>query len=93
MQRLSPRFTWLPTVSRPSEEPVPWGGETGHVQDIWRLRRLGERWGFQPTVEDSDVFLCGAPAMIDDVTAMLVAEGFKADEKGKPGQIHAERYW
>ncbi len=93
MQRLSPRFSWLPTVSRPAEEPVPWGGLTGHVQDVWRRGLLAERWGFRPTPENSDVFLCGAPAMIDDVTAMLVAEGFVADAKGKLGQIHAERYW
>jgi hypothetical protein len=31
--------------------------------------------------------------MIDDMTAMLGAEGFAKDEPGKPGQIHAERYW
>jgi ferredoxin--NADP+ reductase len=93
MQRLSTRFTWLPTVSRPDEEPVPWGGETGHVQDVWRRSRLAERWGFSPAPANSDVLLCGAPAMIDDMTAMLVAEGFQPDEKGKPGQIHAERYW
>jgi len=93
MQRLSPRFTWLPTVSRPAEEPVPWGGDTGHVQELWRRGRLAERWGFRPTAANSDVLLCGAPAMIDEMTAMLVAEGFRADEKGKPGQIHAERYW
>jgi ferredoxin--NADP+ reductase len=93
MQRLSPRFTWLPTVSRPAEEPVPWGGETGHVQELWRRARLAERWGFRPEPGNSDVLLCGAPAMIDDMTAILVAEGFQADEKGKLGQIHAERYW
>lgn len=93
MQRLSPSFTWLPTVSRPAEEPVPWGGETGHVQDLWRRGLLAERWGFKPAPENSDVLLCGAPGMIDEMTAMLAAEGFKPDEKGKLGQVHAERYW
>jgi ferredoxin--NADP+ reductase len=93
MQRLSPRFTWLPTVSRPAEEPVPWGGEAGHVQDVWRSGRLAERWGVAPTPENTHVFLCGAPAMIDDMTALLAADGFTPDERGKPGQVHAERYW
>jgi ferredoxin--NADP+ reductase len=93
MQRLSPRFTWLPIVSRPTDEPVPWGGETGHVQDLWRRSVVAERWGFKPAPENTHVLLCGAPAMIDEMTAMLAAEGFQADEKGKPGQVHAERYW
>jgi ferredoxin--NADP+ reductase len=93
MQRLTPRFTWLPTVSRPAEEPVKWGGDVGHVQDLWRSGKLAERWGFQPTPQDSDVFLCGAPGMIEEMTAMLGTEGFSADERGKLGQVHAEKYW
>jgi ferredoxin--NADP+ reductase len=93
MQRLSSRFTWLPIVSRPTDEPVPWGGETGHVQDLWRRGAVAERWGFKPSPENTHVLLCGAPAMIDEMTAMLAAAGFQADEKGKPGQVHAERYW
>jgi len=39
------------------------------------------------------VLLCGAPAMIDDMTAKLGAAGFAKDEPRKPGQVHAERYW
>jgi ferredoxin--NADP+ reductase len=93
MQRLSPRFTWLPTISRPAEEPIAWNGDVGHVQDLWRSGELAERWGFAPAPGNTHVFLCGAPAMIDDMTAMLAAEGFRADERGKPGQVHAERYW
>jgi ferredoxin--NADP+ reductase len=93
MQRLSPRFTWLPIVSRPAEEPVPWGGETGHVQEIWKRALIAERWGFKPSPENTHVLLCGAPAMIDELTSMLTSEGFAPDEKGKPGQVHAERYW
>jgi ferredoxin--NADP+ reductase len=93
MQRLSPRFTWIPVVSRPAEEPVPWGGETGHVQEIWRRKLVGERWGFAPAPANAHVLLCGSPGMIDEMTAMLVAEGYAADVKGKGGQVHAERYW
>jgi ferredoxin--NADP+ reductase len=93
MQRLSPRFTWTPTVSRPTDEPVPWGGETGHVQELWRKGKVAERWGFRPTPENTHVLLCGAPAMIDDMTRLLAEEGFQADERGKLGQVHAERYW
>jgi ferredoxin--NADP+ reductase len=93
MQRISPVFTWLPIVSRPAEEPVPWGGDTGHVQDLWKNGRLTERWGFAPTPANTHVLLCGSPGMIDEMTAMLEAEGYRRAEHGKPGEIHAERYW
>jgi ferredoxin--NADP+ reductase len=93
MQRLSPSLAYIPIVSRPAEEPVRWSGETGHVQELGRAGRLTALWGARPTPENSHVLLCGAPAMIDDMTAMLGAEGFAKDEPGKPGQIHAERYW
>jgi hypothetical protein len=33
-QKPAGKFTYLPVVSRPTEEPVPWKGATGHVQDV-----------------------------------------------------------
>lgn len=93
MQRLCPAFAWLPTVSRPAEEPVPWGGETGHVQELWTRGRLAERWGFRPTPADTHVLLCGSPGMIDDMIALLQGEGYRLAEHGQAGEIHAERYW
>jgi len=34
MQHLRPHFVYLPVISRPAFEPVPWKGATGHVQDV-----------------------------------------------------------
>lgn len=93
MARLSPRFTYLPTVSRPREEPAPWGGATGYVQALWTGGALEQAWGFKPSPADTDVFLCGNPGMIDDMANVLAAEGFVEHGPGKPGQIHVERYW
>ncbi len=93
MQRLSRNLTYVPIVSRPTDEPVPWGGATGHVQGFWESGKLAELWGFPPTPENSHVLLCGAPAMIDDMTAKLAAAGWAKDEPHVLGQIHAERYW
>jgi ferredoxin--NADP+ reductase len=93
MQRHCPNFTYLPTVSRPEAESEPWGGATGHVQDLWASGPLARAWGFRPTPADTHVLLCGNPAMIDDMTRRLAAEGFTVDERGAPGQIHVERYW
>ncbi len=93
MQRLCPNLTYLATVSRPDEEPVPWGGDTGYVQDLWTRRRLDAAWGFHPSPDDTHVFLCGNPDMVDRTTAILVGEGFRVHSRLRPGQIHAEKFW
>jgi ferredoxin--NADP+ reductase len=93
MQRLVPEFAFLPIVSRPAEEPTSWGGATGHVQSLWTGGALERAWGTKPTPADTHVFLCGSPAMIDDMQVMLGGEGYKLHERGSPGQIHVEKYW
>jgi ferredoxin--NADP+ reductase len=93
MARLSPRMSYLPTVSRPKEEPAPWGAFTGYVQSLWTGGALERTWGFKPTPRDTHVFLCGNPGMIDDMSKVLSAEGFVEHDARTPGQIHVERYW
>jgi ferredoxin--NADP+ reductase len=93
MQRLRSNVTYVPVISRPANEPAPWPGATGHVQDVWKGPTLARAWGSRPTPEDTHVFLCGSPHMIDDMAALLVGEGFREHFEGATGQIHAERYW
>ena len=93
MQREFSRLTVLRVVSRPKEEKSPWTGLVGHVQSLWTGGALEQAWGKKPTPEDTHVLLCGNPAMIEDMTKVLVAEGFRAHERGAPGQIHVEKYW
>jgi ferredoxin--NADP+ reductase len=94
MARLQPRLSYLATVSRPQEEPAPWGGFTGYVQALWTGGALERAWGFKPTPRDTHVFLCGNPGMIDDMDKVLATEGFvEKDARNPEGQIHVERYW
>ncbi len=93
MQLHCRNFTYLPTVSRPQLEAAPWGGATGHVQDLWTRGALARAWGFQPTPADTHVLLCGNPSMIDDMTERLEREGFRVHGPRAPGQVHFERYW
>ena len=93
MERLSPAFTYLPVVSRPGEEHVPWGGATGYVQDAWRSGLLAERAGFRPDPATTDVFLCGAPGMVEAMVELLAGEGFVEHTRKQAGQVHVERYW
>jgi ferredoxin--NADP+ reductase len=93
MTRLCPNLLYLATISRPGDEPLPWSGETGYVQDLWKKRPLVGEWGRQPTPDDTHVFLCGNPGMVDDMVDLLAKEGFTEHTKKTPGQIHVERYW
>jgi ferredoxin--NADP+ reductase len=93
MQRLCPNLVYLPTVSRPHAEPVPWGGSRGYVQDLWTGGGLARTLGFHPTPQDTHVLLCGNPSMIDVMTEVLEGEGFRVHAPRAPGEIHVERYW
>ena len=93
LDRMCPNFTYIPCISRPAEEPIAWGGETGYVQDLWERRPLDGVWGSRPTPEDTHVFLCGNPAMIETMIKRLEDRGFKEHKRKEPGQIHAEKYW
>ncbi len=72
MEKICDNFEFVPVLSREKE----WEGKKGHVQDV-----LSEH-----IFKDCDYFVCGLPAMTDDVKRMLL-------EKGIPEQdIHTERY-
>lgn len=93
MDRDIPNFSYHSIISRPAEEPIPWSGPAGYVQDLWRERVLEAAWGFSPTPDNTSIFLCGNPAMIDDMVAMLAEEGFREHTRKHPGEIFVERYW
>lgn len=93
MARLCDTFLYIPTISRPQQEPVPWRGQTGYIQDLWRKRVIDLAWGFHPAPADTCIFLCGNPEMIDDTLKLLAHEGFKEHSKKTPGHVHLERYW
>jgi ferredoxin--NADP+ reductase len=93
MARLAPRFQYLPVLTRPEQEVVPWRGHAGRLPDFWKTRILEGMWGFQPSPADTHVFLCGNPAMVEAMEALLKAEGFTEHTRQQPGQIHVEKYW
>ena len=93
LARVSSRLNYIPVVSHPHEEPVPWTGRSGFVQDVWTEGLLAEKWGFQPAPGDTHVLLCGHPGMVEAMVAILQGEGFEEHSRKSPGQIHLERYW
>ena len=86
-------LSYLSIVSRPAQEKTPWQGHTGHVQELWKGGALEKTWGFSPSPEDTHVFLCGNPGMIEGTQVLLEGKGFNLHSKSKPGNIHVEKYW
>jgi ferredoxin--NADP+ reductase len=93
LQHLCHNFTYIATISRPANESTPWTGRVGYVQELWTSGTVADAWGFQPTPENTHIFLCGSPGMIDQTSAMLCEEGYREHSRKQPGQIHVERYW
>ena len=74
-------ITYVPTVSRPEEDRnVGWMGETDRVNSI--VEGYADKWGLTP--EDTLLYACGHPGMIEDVKERMTPHGFKVEE---------ERFW
>jgi ferredoxin--NADP+ reductase len=92
LANVSDRFTYLPVINEPAKEHVPWHGPVGFVEDAWKAERFTRAWGGRPTKDDTHVFLCGNPLMIESALRFLGEDGF-AEGKNGAGQIHMEKYW
>jgi ferredoxin--NADP+ reductase len=93
LQRRHANLLYLPVISAPTEEVPPWGGLVGRVQDVWRQRPFDAPWGVRPAPPHTHVLLCGNPAMVESMSALLQEEGFREHSRLAPGEIHVERYW
>jgi ferredoxin/flavodoxin---NADP+ reductase len=77
LEKLSAEFSWLtyiPTVSRPWEDES-WKGETGRVDDL--VRKYTDLWGL--TGENTNAYLCGHPAMIENTKGILKRSGWQKE--------------
>ncbi len=85
LQEISEKYpellTFVPTVSRP-DDPInsEWTGRTGRVNMI--VEDYIEKIGFSP--EDTLIYTCGHPSMIEDIKQKMTPKGFK---------VKFERYW
>ncbi|MGB2628326.1 MAG: FAD-binding oxidoreductase [Candidatus Acidiferrum sp.] len=67
----APWFKYVPTVSRPWEDPG-WKGELGRVDDL--VRKYLQVWGLKP--EDTTAYLCGHPNMVENGRDILLRAGW-----------------
>ena len=77
-----PWLTYVPTISRPWEDPQ-WKGETGRVEDI--IRKYTDQWRLTGT--DTTGYLCGHPEMIEHGMGILQRRGFAKES------LKQEVYW
>jgi ferredoxin/flavodoxin---NADP+ reductase len=85
LQELAAEASWLhylPTVSRPAEDP-DWSGITGRVHE--HIERAIEQFALTPA--NSCAYLCGHPGMINTGKELLERFGFDKTN------IREERYW
>lgn len=82
LARQYPWLTYIPTVSRPWEDPG-WKGEVGRIEDV--LRKYLDTLGLDPAT--TTAYLCGHPQMIDNSKGILQRRGFSKEF------IREEVYW
>lgn len=92
LQKICPNFSYIPVISLPDEEPVPWKGETGFLHELWQKRAVEKLWGFTPAPANTHIFLCGNPLMIEGMLKVILAEEFIEHTPKTPGQIHTEKF-
>lgn len=68
----APWFKYVPTVSRPWENPE-WKGEVGRVDDL--TRKYVELWGLQAA--ETTAYLCGHPNMVENGRGILLRAGWE----------------
>lgn len=66
-----PWLTYVPTVSRPWEDPK-WNAETGRVDDL--IRKYTDLWNLSPA--DTKIYLCGHPEMIEHTRGIVRRRGW-----------------
>ncbi|MFN3167972.1 MAG: ferredoxin--NADP reductase [Phycisphaeraceae bacterium] len=89
-----PRVVYLPAVSRAPQDSA-WAGYRGRVTTMFSDGAYERAVGRKLDPGSDHVFLCGNPAMIDQLEAELVGrDGFVVKSpRQKDGNLHFERYW
>ncbi len=84
--------TYLPSITRVKEDPW-WTGESGRITQYFQSAILSERFDVVFDPNQTSVFLCGNPDMIQDVWQILESRGYTIYSTQNPGSLHTEEYW
>jgi ferredoxin--NADP+ reductase len=92
MESMFDNFSYIPTILEPEKEPTQWTGETDFVQNILKRGEVEKIWGHELKPNNTHIFLCGNPNMIDSVVEVMGEKGFTEHSRRNPGQIHVEKF-
>jgi len=85
----SEQFRFIPFVSREAADFAI----KGRVPAAIANGQLEQRAGLEIMPGDSQVMICGNPAMVRDTQEVLEARGLKKNRRRDPGHITTEQYW
>jgi ferredoxin--NADP+ reductase len=92
LEGMFPNLTYIPTITEPDREHTTWHGRTQFIGDIWSDKVAENNWGMKPKPENTNVFLCGNPRMVEGMVELLSEDGFTKHSRKNPGQIHIEEF-
>ena len=83
------QLQFIPFVSREETDFAINGRVPAAIED----GQLEERAGLTLTADNSQVMICGNPAMVRDTLTVLEARELKKNKRRNPGHITTEQYW
>jgi ferredoxin/flavodoxin---NADP+ reductase len=92
LESIAPHFEYIPTITEAHKEHSRWSGKTQFIQDIWEEGTVEKLWGFKPSPENTHIFLCGNPNMVNGMIECLGKDGFIEHSRKQVGQIHVEKF-
>ena len=88
-KKYAKKFHFVPIVSRENKVDRL----RGHIPALLKTSCIQQQVGLDIHEANSQVMLCGNPAMIEDATQTLIELGLSKHLRRSPGHISLERYW
>lgn len=82
-------FKYVPSLSQTPASSLA----RGRITTLLTSGELEDRAETPLAPDRAHVMLCGNPAMIDEVTALLLGRGLKRHRQRAPGHVTTEKYW
>ncbi len=83
-------FYYFPTLTHANDT---WTGYRVWIEDLISQGELENRAGIEIVPDKTHFFLCGNPKMVENVSSMLIGEGYTRHTRSSPGSLHIEEFW
>ncbi len=83
-------FHYMPTLTHADDN---WTGLRLWIEEVLEQGLLNQQAGIAIDPEETHFFLCGNPKMVENVSKMLVGQGYTKHTRRDPGALHIEEFW